>query len=35
VPTGMKHCPLVFKRVDRPIFHFTTGPSGLYLGDKK
>jgi len=23
VPAGMKHCPLVFTRVDRPIFHFT------------
>ena len=20
----MKHCPLVLRRVDRPIFHFTT-----------
>ncbi len=24
VPAGMKHCPLVLTRVDRPIFHFTT-----------
>ncbi len=24
VPAGMEHCPLVLKRVDRPIFHFTT-----------
>ena len=24
VPAGMKHCPLAFTRVDRPIFHFTT-----------
>ena len=24
VPAGMKHCPLVITRVDRPIFHFTT-----------
>jgi hypothetical protein len=24
VPAGMRHCPLVLKRVDRPIFHFTT-----------
>ncbi|MCE5253277.1 MAG: hypothetical protein LLG45_03555 [Actinomycetia bacterium] len=23
VPAGMKHCPLLFTRVDRPIFHFT------------
>jgi hypothetical protein len=35
VPKGMKHCPLVFKRVDRPIFHFTTGPLKMYPGDKK
>ena len=30
VPKGMKHCPLVIRRVDRPIFHFTTGPGGKY-----
>ena len=30
VPKGMKHCPLVVRRVDRPIFHFTTGPGGKY-----
>lgn len=24
VPAGMRHCPLVLIRVDRPIFHFTT-----------
>jgi hypothetical protein len=22
IPKGMKHCPLVVRRVDRPIFHF-------------
>ena len=29
VPRGMKHCPLLLRRVDRPIFHFTTvnGPT--------
>ena len=26
VPKGMIHCPLTIKRVDRPIFHFTSGP---------
>jgi hypothetical protein len=26
----MKHCPLIIRRVDRPIFHFTTGPGGKY-----
>ena len=30
VPKGMKHCPLVIRRADRPIFHFTTGPGGKY-----
>ena len=31
VPKGMKHCPLIIRRVDRPIFHFTTGPGGKYV----
>lgn len=30
VPRNMKHCPLIIRRVDRPIFHFTTGPGGKY-----
>jgi hypothetical protein len=30
IPKGMKHCPLIIKRVDRPIFHFTTGPGKDY-----
>ena len=30
VPAGMTHCPLVIKRVDRPIFHFTTVTGGQY-----
>lgn len=30
VPKGMKHCPLIIRRVDRPIFHFTAGPGGKY-----
>ncbi len=30
VPKGMKHCPLVIRRVDRPIFHFTAGPAAKY-----
>jgi hypothetical protein len=34
VPAGMKHCPLILKRVDRPIFHFTTVPGGLYVKDE-
>ena len=31
VPAGMKHCPLILKRVDRPIFHFTTVPGKQYI----
>jgi hypothetical protein len=31
VPAGMVHCPLVLKRVDRPIFHFTTVTGGKYI----
>jgi hypothetical protein len=30
VPKGMKHCPAIVKRVDRPIFNFLTGPAGKY-----
>jgi hypothetical protein len=30
VPRGLKHCPLIIRRVDRPIFHFTTGPGKDY-----
>ncbi len=35
VPPGMKHCPLKVLRADRPIFHFSTGPKGMYGGEKK
>jgi hypothetical protein len=28
VPRGMKNCPLILRRVDRPIFHFSTVTSG-------
>jgi len=30
IPAGMKHCPLIVRRVDRPIFHFTAGTRGKY-----
>jgi hypothetical protein len=30
VPKGMKHCPLVVRRADRPIFHFSTVTAGQY-----
>lgn len=31
IPAGLKHCPLVFLRVDRPVFHYTTGPGKMYF----
>jgi hypothetical protein len=30
IPKGMKHCPLIIRRVDRPIFHFSTVTGGQY-----
>ena len=30
IPKGLKHCPLVFRRVDTPIFHFSAGPALAY-----
>ena len=34
VPKGMKHGPLIIRRVDRPIFHFAAGTGGIYRHDK-
>lgn len=31
VPAGLRHCPLTFLKVDRPVFHFTTGPGKMYF----
>ena len=31
IPKGMKHCPYNIRRVDRPIFHFSTGNSTNYV----
>ena len=30
IPKGLYHCPLVIRKVDRPIFHFGSGPGGAY-----
>jgi hypothetical protein len=30
VPKGMKHCPLIVRRVDRPIYHFSTVTARQY-----
>jgi hypothetical protein len=35
VPKGMYHCPLVIRRVDKPIFHFATGPGPVYMQETK
>ena len=31
IPAGLKHCPLTFLRVDKPVFHYTTGPGKMYF----
>jgi len=30
VPRGMHHCPLILRRVDQPIFHFSVVTAGKY-----
>ena len=30
IPVGMKHCPLIIRRIDKPMFHFTIGPGSKY-----
>lgn len=35
VPAGLSHGPLTMHRVDRPIFHFTSGPGGTYFKPDK
>lgn len=30
VPKGTRHCPLILRRIDKPIFMFTTGPAQRY-----
>jgi hypothetical protein len=34
VPGGMRHCPLILRKVDRPIFHFSVVNSGEYKYNK-
>jgi hypothetical protein len=31
IPAGLKHSPLVFLEVKRPVFHYTTGPGKMYF----
>jgi hypothetical protein len=30
IPAGLKHAPLVFIEVKKPVFHYTTGPGKMY-----
>ena len=30
IPKGLSHCPLIVKRIDRPLIHFSTGPINTY-----
>jgi hypothetical protein len=30
VPKGLRHCPIIFRNVKRPIFHFIVGDAGGY-----
>lgn len=34
IPKGTIHCPLFFRKVNRPIFHFGTMPVGMYQRHK-
>jgi hypothetical protein len=31
IPKGLKHGPINFKRIDRPIFHFACGTGNIYF----
>lgn len=31
IPAGMKHCPLNFLKMTKPIFGFTAGPGKMYI----
>jgi hypothetical protein len=31
IPAGLKHSPLVFRKVERPVFHYTTGTGKQYF----
>lgn len=30
VPKGLRHCPIIFRNVTRPIFHYIVGGAGRY-----
>ena len=35
IPAGLKHAPIYFRRVDRPIWYLATGPVNRYKKDIK
>ena len=35
IPAGLKHAPIYFRRIDRPIWYFATGPTKAYKKDIK
>jgi len=35
VPKGLPHCPIIFRKVDSPIFYFSTAPNTVYESDEK
>ena len=30
IPKGLRHCPMILRRIDRPVFHISAGPSDIY-----
>jgi hypothetical protein len=30
IPAGLKHCPMIVRKAERPIFHFGVGLTGTY-----
>jgi hypothetical protein len=30
IPKGLMHCPMIYRRIDKPIFTFTTHPGKMY-----
>ena len=34
IPRGVKHCPLIVKRIDEPIFHFSTLNASEYTSTR-
>ena len=30
IPKGFTHCPMILRRIDKPVFHFSLGPAETY-----